>query len=122
MQWAVGRCLASAREMDDPALHKSPAALQVGLGWSKAKGDAPTESLALADCAEETTRFGSTGRKAVSAKRCGTRLGHSETGTSLLAIHCIPPISGRLDLVLPPEQDGQGRESEADDHAQLSLT
>ena len=31
-------------------------------------------------------------------------------------------ISSRLDFVLPLDLDGPGRESEADDHAQLSLT
>jgi hypothetical protein len=38
---AVGRCFASVRESDAPALHESPAALQAGLGKSKAKGVNP---------------------------------------------------------------------------------
>ena len=71
--------------MDDPALHKSPAALQVGLGWSKAKGHVPTESLALADCAEETTRLVQRAGSQFQQKRCGTRVGLSETGH-----HCWP--------------------------------
>lgn len=34
----MGRCLASAQDVNDPALHEFPAALQVGLGWPKAMG------------------------------------------------------------------------------------
>jgi len=32
---------ASARETNDPAIHEFPAALQVGLVWSKAMGENP---------------------------------------------------------------------------------
>ena len=37
----MGRRFASVRKQSDPALHEFPAALQVGLGWPKARGVRP---------------------------------------------------------------------------------
>ena len=47
--------------------------------------------------------------------RRGALQGHSGAPKKLLAIHCTQPPPGRLDSVLPPEQEGEGRESEVDD-------
>ena len=61
-------------------------------------------------------------RKMDTAMRSGVQLGDSLTHRTLLAIYASLLFFSCLDFVLPVDLDEPVRESEADDHAQLSLT